>query len=238
MIQFYSPEIESNGKLPEGESAHCVRVLRMKVNDEIRVVDGKGNIFLCRITDANPKGAELEILEKISDHDDDPQITLIVAPTKNFDRMEWMVEKCIEIGINEICFVKCERSERKHIRKERVEKVAVAAMKQSLKSKLPVISFFEDFRSMLSYVCKKDGGKFMGYCDDEYKRLEFAKELIPDNNVIILIGPEGDFVHREVQDAVNVGFIPVTFGKMRLRTETAAIYSVTAVHVVNSMASA
>lgn len=236
MIQFYAPDIISTGALPESESAHCCRVLRMREGEEVQVVDGKGYLHRCIITSAHQKHTMVEIVnsEYIPSHWKG-RITLAVAPTKNADRMEWMVEKVVEIGIDRIVLLQCDRSERKIMKTERLERVVVAAMKQSLKTVKPevvdMIRPDEFFRS----ACKGQCQRFFGYCSPEVARHEFAREYQKEKDVVIMIGPEGDFSPREVELAMEHGFIPVTFGESRLRTETAALYGVTAVHVLNQL---
>ncbi len=229
MIQFYSPDIESTGVLPETESGHCCRVLRMKEGDKVFVTDGKGHRFECLILDAHPKHTALEILtmEEIN-----PwwgfQLELCVAPSKNADRMEWLVEKAVEIGVDRIILMKCRRSERKTLRTDRLEKISISAMNQSLKTNKTEILGPIDFTEIVEdgFV----GFKCLGYCDDSFPLRSFANEY-KGGNVRILIGPEGDFTPEEVRQAVENGYIPVTFGGSRLRLETAALYAAVAAHV-------
>ena len=235
MIQFYAPDIEKEQVLPEGESVHCSRVLRMKEGDEITVTDGKGARYVCIITKPHPVHTEFIIKTKEEiKNGRNYQICLAVAPTKNSERMEWMVEKAIEIGIDKIVFLKCERSERKALRPDRLLKVMISAMKQSLSVKLPEL---ETVVPLKQFVEKHRGNsqKFFGYCSDLYPRKTFAKECRPGGEVVIMIGPEGDFTLEEVNMAVDNGFLPVTFGDKRLRTETAGVYAVCAVDVINQM---
>ena len=235
MIQFYAPDIKTRGVLPESDSAHCCRVLRMKEGDEVQVVDGKGKRYTCRIVEAHSKHTAVEIVseEDVPNHWTAP-ITLAVAPTKHADRMEWMLEKAVEIGVDRVVLLKCRRSERKEMKTERLEKVMVSAMKQSLKGVLPELDGMVDFKEFIEST-GSDTQKFFGYCDVAYPRNEFAKCCRPGAPVVIMIGPEGDFSPEEVETAVANGFIPVTFGKSRLRTETAALFGVTAVHVINQL---
>ncbi|MDE6400800.1 MAG: 16S rRNA (uracil(1498)-N(3))-methyltransferase [Muribaculaceae bacterium] len=235
MIQFYAPDIEETGVLPESESGHCCRVLRMREGDEVYVVDGKGKRFRGVIVEAHPKRTAVELVStEILPNHWDAEITLAVAPTKHSDRMEWLLEKIVEIGIDRVVLLKCRRSERKTMKVERLEKVMVSAMKQSLKGVLPEIEEVSDFRGFVDSV---DDGiqKFFGYCDDSYPRNEFVACCEAGKPVVIMIGPEGDFSPDEVEYAVSKGFLPVTFGKSRLRTETAALYGVAAVHILNQM---
>ncbi|MDE6560126.1 MAG: 16S rRNA (uracil(1498)-N(3))-methyltransferase [Muribaculaceae bacterium] len=230
MIQFYSPDIESTGVLPETESGHCCRVLRMKEGDTVYVTDGKGHRFECSILDAHPKHTALEILtmEEIK-----PwwgfQLELCVAPAKNADRMEWLVEKAVEIGVDKITLMKCQRSERKTLRTDRLEKIAISAMNQSLKTNRTVIEGPVDFKNIVTDGFS--GFKCLGYCDDTYPLRSFANEY-HGGNLRILIGPEGDFTPEEVAMSVENGYMPVTFGGSRLRLETAALYAAVAAHVI------
>ncbi len=234
MIQFCAPDIERTLTLPVAESAHCVKVLRRKPGDEVVVTDGRGYRYECRLTLADPRGAMVEIVSKefVPNHWG-VEITIAVAPSKNMDRMEWFVEKAIEIGIDRIVLLKCDRSERKVVKTERLQKIALSAMNQSLKTKCPEIVEMTDIRQFIREPF--EGQKFFGYCSDDYPRLELIREYRPGSNVCIMIGPEGDFSPREVEEAVTQGFIPVTFGQSRLRTETAALYAVQAIHILNSL---
>lgn len=233
MIIFYSPDLAETMALPEEESAHCVRVLRMKVGERITVVDGRGNRFLCEITDANPRRVGVDIIQK--DYAPDGRgrgITLVVAPTKNIDRIEWLLEKATELGVARIVLVKCARSERKNVNPDRLRKILISAMKQSLKTELPDLIAFPSFNEFITMQKDWAGLRVMGYCDEKFPRLSFVKEFRPGQDVNILIGPEGDFSPEEVELAVNAGYQPVTFGDTRLRTETAALYAVEAVHIL------
>ncbi len=235
MIQFYAPGIESTGFLPEEESGHCVRVLRMQAGDHIYVTDGAGRRFECQITEAHPKHAGVEILsaEEVAPVID-VTITLAVAPSKNIDRMEWLVEKAVEIGVSKIVMLKCDRSERKIVKAERLRRIALSAMNQSLKARLPEVTEMVPFKEFISHL--PAGQSFMGYCAPEIERREFAAECAPFADTTILIGPEGDFAPREVEEAMRAGVMPVTFGNARLRTETAALFGVQGVHIINRLA--
>lgn len=230
MIQFYAPDIEATGVLPETESGHCCRVLRMKEGDNIFVTDGNGHRFECEIVEAHPKHTTIEILsvEEIK-----PwwgfRLELCVAPSKNADRMEWLVEKAVEIGVDKIVLMKCMRSERKTLRTDRLEKIAISAMNQSLKTNKTEITGPIGFKEIVNDGFT--GFKCLGYCDDTYPLLSFANEYT-GGYVRIMIGPEGDFSPEEVSMAVAKGYMPVTFGGSRLRLETAALYACVAAHVV------
>ena len=235
MIQFYAPDIENEPFLPEGESVHCARVLRMKEGDEIIVTDGKGARFNCMIVRSHPVHTQVIIKSKeLMSSSRSYKLTLAVAPTKNSERMEWLVEKAVEIGVDRIVLLKCERSERKNLRTDRILKVMIAALKQSLDVKLPIleeITFFKDFVK----ACEGRGQKFFGYCSSEFPRKDLVKVCKPGEEVIVMIGPEGDFTPAEVELAVTYGFQPVTLGEKRLRTETAGVFAVSAVNVINQL---
>ncbi len=235
MIQFYAPDIESTGCLPESDSAHCSRVLRMKAGEEVTVVDGKGKRFLCSILESHPKHTLLEIIssEEVPNHWRN-EIILAVAPTKHTDRMEWLIEKVVEIGVDRVVLLRCRRSERKAIRIDRLEKVAVAAMKQSLKTVVPIVEEISDFGKFVK-ESRVGAQKFFGYCDSAFPRKDFSQVYSSGSPVVVMIGPEGDFAPEEVSLAIDNGFVPVTFGQSRLRTETAALYGVAAIHVLNQL---
>lgn len=234
MIIFHAPDIAATHQLPEGESGHCIRVLRHVDGDEITAVDGRGTSYRCRITDAHPKHTAVDILQAtpcppVWDY----PITLLIAPTKLNDRMEWMVEKLVENGIDRIIPVKCRHSERKDIKPQRLEKIAVSAMKQSLKATLPVIEPMMPLDKALALTDARQ--RFVGYCDDNTPRMPLARACRPGLSTAIAIGPEGDFSPDEITLLKDHGFVPVTMGDNRLRTETAALTAVTTVHVVNQL---
>jgi len=235
MIQFYAPDIESVPVLPEGESLHCVKVLRTPAGSPVEVIDGKGNTFTCRLLEAHPKHALVEILAKHAK----PlpwtyTLTVGVAPTKHMDRIEWLTEKLTEVGVNTLVPLLCDRSERRKLKTERLEKTAIAAMKQSLKAILPEVCPLTPVRQVIEQCTAKQ--RFICYCEDSAnERRMFAKEVTPGADIAILIGPEGDFSPAEVALALEHGFIPVTLGNNRLRTETAALYAASTAHVINQL---
>lgn len=232
MIQFYASDIDSSQFLDPGESGHCVRVLRKKKGDEILLTDGKGSRYECLITDDNPRRVRFEILNQIQIPKSwNNNITLAVAPTKNADRMAWLVEKATEIGVDKIIFVACRNSERRVVNVDRLRRNAISAMNQSLKTFLPQIEEIQPLEALFGM----DGSKYFGYCSDDTERRSFVKDYKPGENVVITIGPEGDFSKDEVEAMIHEGFKPVTFGDERLRTETAALYAVTAIHVLESL---
>ena len=232
MIRFYAPDIEISGTLPESDSAHCARVLRMHSGDEIEVVDGRGHLLRCRILDAHPKRTSVEVITRA----DLPKvwpgsITVAIAPTKHNDRMEWLVEKLVEIGIDRIVPLRCRYSERKEINVERLNKIAVSAMKQSLKAILPIIEPMTPFAEFIRSCTI--GQRFIAYCDPSIPRLLMATEYRPASDTIILIGPEGDFSPEEITAALNAGWKPISLGDNRIRTETAALVAADTCHILN-----
>ena len=230
MIQFYAQNLEGDCALGQEEAVHCMRVLRKKVGDIISVTDGRGRRYDCEILRGDAKRVDLRILSVKEESKSWPyRITLVVAPTKNGDRMSWLVEKAVEIGVDEIVFVETACSERKRVNIDRLRRNAISAMNQSLKCRMPEISGMISLKEAV----KLPGERFFGYCSDEIPRLDFVKTYRKGADVVIMIGPEGDFTPKEVDFLMGEGFKPVTFGDERLRTETAALYGVVAVHVVN-----
>ena len=231
MIQFYSPDIKSSLILGPEEAHHCVKVLRRKAGDIIYVTDGLGKRFECRIILADTKRLQLEIInEEYIPKGWNYELVIAVAPTKNAERMSWLVEKATEIGVDSIRFVVCRNSERKNLNIERLRRNAISAMNQSLKTRLPDLKEPVPLKSVLNFK----GEKLFGYCDSETERKEFIKEY-RGGDIVILIGPEGDFDHEEVRMLTDGGFSAVTFGDERLRTETAALYGLAAVHIINQI---
>lgn len=234
MIQFYAPDIAINPILPESDSQHCVRVLRMKEGDTLEVIDGKGHRYTCRLIEAHAKRAHVEIIEK----QDVPlswqnNITIAVAPTKHLDRMEWMVEKLTEIGVNRIIPLLCRYSERKELKIERLEKIAISAMKQSLKTVLPIIDVMTPIKDVITKQMYDQ--RFIAYCDTSIPRKLLSAEYRANKDTLILIGPEGDFSTEEINLALNSGYKPISLGDNRLRTETAAVVACDTCHIINQL---
>ena len=237
---FYAPDVEQTHELTSEDSAHAVRVLRMREDDEVTLTDGKGQLIRARITIASQKHCRVEILEKIGiDIPWHGGIHIAVAPTKNMDRMEWFAEKATEIGLDSITFLNCRNSERRIVKTERIEKIVVAAMKQSHKTWLPKVVGMTDYDKFLSTPF--DGEKYIAHCYNAADIQENGDvcpmetpllwdKCKPDEHTLVLIGPEGDFSIEEVRKAISAGFKPISLGKSRLRTETAAL---AAVHIMN-----
>lgn len=234
MHRFYAPDIETSMLLPDEEAQHCVRVLRLAVGEQIEVVDGKGNLFLCEIATANNKSCAVNILEKTSIQPHwGCRITVVIAPTKNMDRLEWMVEKVTEMGVDRIIPVLCRYSERKVLKTERLRKIVVSAMKQSLKATLPQLDELTPVMDVIN--APAEGRRFIAYCDREIERRIFTKEYHKGEDVLIMIGPEGDFSKEEIKAALVNGFVPVSLGDSRLRTETAGVFACAAIHTINQI---
>lgn len=228
MHVFYTPEISVTPELPEEEAAHCLRVLRLNVGDEVMLTDGKGYFYKAVISAATGKRCQVKVVETI---EQEPfwngHLHLAMAPTKNMDRIEWFAEKATEIGFDELTFLNCRFSERKVIKTERIEKIVVSAVKQSLKARKPVVNEMMDFSKFMQK--EFTGQKFIAHCYEGEKPL-LKDVLNPGQDALVLIGPEGDFSVEEVQKAEAAGFQPISLGKSRLRTETAALV---AVHIMN-----
>ncbi len=234
MQLFYHPEISETDHtiiFPKEESRHIVKVLRKNPGDTLMVTNGNGFVFTTEITSASPQKCiarvnhfEKEVASKYHLH-------LLVAPTKMNDRYEWFLEKVTEIGIQEITPVICGNSERKVIKPERFEKVIQSAMKQSLHFRKPILNEAVNFQEIINI--KLEGEKFIAHCEDGKLRNSFKNLIQPGEKYNILIGPEGDFTSGEIDLAVENGWQPVSLGKSRLRTETAAIVACHTVALIN-----
>lgn len=248
MNLFYSKDITPEGfcTLDAEESRHAVRVLRMREGDELHVTDGLGDLYRCRVVTADDRACVVETLAEEPQAAVGARLHLAVAPTKNPARMEWLVEKAVEIGVAEITLLQCDHSERSFLKTERLEKLAVSAMKQSLHTVLPTIHPAVNLREWLSNSTPKlgevdarraDGGvcplRFIAHCEADKPRVPLATTLQPGLDAVVLIGPEGDFSEEEIALALESGFQPVSLGPSRLRTETAALYAVTAFNLIN-----
>ncbi len=228
MHVFYTPDIAVTCEMPEEEAAHCLRVLRLGVGDEVMLTDGKGCFYKAVISAATGKRCQVKVTETI---EQEPlwngHLHLAMAPTKNMDRIEWLAEKATEIGFDELSFLNCRYSERKVIKTERVEKIVVSAVKQSLKARKPIVNEMMDFARFVKHDFA--GQKFIAHCNEGEKPL-LKEILVPGEDALVLIGPEGDFSPEEVKLAESLGFRSISLGKSRLRTETAALVSV---HIMN-----
>lgn len=218
--------------LDEQESRHCIRVLRLTKADSITLVDGKGGLYTGVITDPNPKKCRVEITRITKDFEKrDYRLHVAIAPPKSADRFEWFLEKAVEIGIDEITPLLCERSERRKLNTGRLEKIIVSAMKQSLKTYMPVLNNLTNFEAF----CKKafKGGKYIAHCDG-YHKMFLGNELNIGSEYVVLIGPEGDFSPGEINIAKTNSYREISLGNSRLRTETAGVVACTIAAMVNT----
>lgn len=234
MQLFYAPEITTPlYTLPEEESGHCVRVLRLSEGDSLHITDGKGTLYRAVVEDPHPKRCTIRIVEEHHEWEKRPyRLTIAVAPTKNIDRIEWFVEKATECGIDRIVPVLCDHSERKVVKGERLEKIAISAMKQSLKAYLPTIEPLTPLREVLAEPF--EGTKLIAHCEEDMERIFMGEKIQGGENVIVLIGPEGDFSREEIEAARKAGFTEISLGNSRLRTETAALAATMFTAFVNS----
>lgn len=225
---FFVPDAVKQNELPSEEAMHATRVLRLKEGDEIFLMDGCGSYFRAQITVSSSHHCCYEILEQ---QPQQPQweghLHLAIAPTKMIERIEWLVEKATEVGIDEISFLNCAFSERKIVKLPRLDKIAVSAVKQSHKAWKPVLNDMETFKTFISKP--RQGRKYIANCYEEVPRVNLFDELCKpteEKDVTVLIGPEGDFSIDEVKQAVANGYQSVDLGKSRLRTETAGLSAV------------
>jgi RNA methyltransferase, RsmE family len=218
---FYTPDIRNNLELPEEEAKHCLKVLRLSQGDEIMLTDGAGYFYKAEISAADHKRCIVSIMDII--HQEplwNGHLHVAMAPTKNMDRNEWFAEKATEIGFDTLSFLNCRYSERKIIKTDRISKIMIAAMKQSLKARLPQLNEMVSFNDFINQ--HQGEQKFIAHCNKGDKVL-LKDVLQPGKDTLILIGPEGDFSDREVEIAIEKGYRPVSLGESRLRTETAAL---------------
>lgn len=224
-------------RLGEEESAHCVRVLRHRAGDRINIIDGHGTMYECTLVADSPKGAEARIEQAHQNWGGHPyDLTMAVCPTKNIDRYEWFAEKATEFGVDRIVPVIGEHSERKILKQERMNRILLSAAKQSLKASIPVLSDTISVREFIESTAEKDALKMIAYCFEDGQERTSIREVLEKNDakeVIVLIGPEGDFSREEADAAVAAGYVPVHIGESRLRTETAALASVSMVYYRN-----
>jgi 16S rRNA (uracil1498-N3)-methyltransferase len=232
MNLFFAPDIkEGFYQLPEEESKHIIRVLRMKTGDSIFLTDGCGNMTEASIVDAVSRNCTVKTIKTLKDYEKRPfHLHIAIAPTKNIDRFEWFLEKATEIGIDVITPLICAHSERTHVKTERLQKVVIAAMKQSLKAYLP---FLQEPVKFIRFIQSPfDGEKFIAYCGQN-ETIELKNVYRKGAKALILIGPEGDFSPEEVDLAKKQGYIPISLGKSRLRTETAGIVACHTINLLN-----
>ena len=235
MELFYSRDIQGGiCRLDQDESGHCVKVLRHRAGDEISVIDGCGTLYRCRIISDSSKGVEAAVISHESNWGGHPyRLHLAVCPTKNNDRYEWFAEKACEIGLDELSPVIGEHSERRVLKTARIEKVLISAAKQSLKASVPSVNEPVSVKDFIRNA-SKDALRLIAYCfEDERVPRRSIKEVLDSSEakeIIVMIGPEGDFSKAEAELALEQGFIPVHLGASRLRTETAALTAASAAY--------
>lgn len=239
MHLFYTPEVKPEQltyQLSEEESKHAVRVLRMNIGDKVFLIDGKGGFFEADIAEAHPKRTKLHIVSYTEGYGRASyRLHLAVAPTKSMDRFEWFLEKGTEIGIQEITPLLCDHSERKEIKLDRLNKIVVAATKQSLKAYVPRVNpmisidrFLENLKESQQTV-----EKGIAHCEDDQDKGFITQAFKPHGDYVLMIGPEGDFSPREIRLCLSEGFMPISLGESRLRTETAAVLACAEVALLN-----
>ena len=236
MQLFYAPDITPPlYTLGEEESKHCIRVLRLTVGDQLHVTDGKGNLHQCKIVEAHQHHCTIEVISTLTEYEKMPySLTMAVAPTKNIERYEWFLEKATEVGVTRFVPIECEHSERRIIKYDREMRVITSAVKQSLKAYHPALDELTPLKKLIQ--APFEGQKFIAHCADVGKAKSYLPSIIKKNeNILILIGPEGDFSPEEINFALENGFEPITLGNQRLRTETAALTATIMTAVANSI---
>ncbi len=247
---FFAPEAELSDELPDDEARHAAKVLRLHSGDNIVLINGKGTFYKAVVADISPRSCRYDILEAEKQKPAwSGRIHLAVAPTKNMDRTEWLVEKAAEIGFDELSFVCSRFSERRTLKLDRIERILVSAVKQSHKAFLPKVN---DMISFDEFIRKGNlaGARYIAHCLNEnvdYSALRpdvvspnpdvrhYLPAVMENGDMTVFIGPEGDFAIEEVNAAMSEHFIPVSLGNSRLRTETAALYAVMLMNLRNSL---
>lgn len=233
MQLFYQSELDlSNPALPPDESRHCVQVLRRQVGDAITVVDGRGTYYEAVITEANAKRCSFAVEQTRREPVRPFRVHLAVAPTKNLDRTEWLVEKLVEVGVDQLSFIKCAHSERQVLKTERLMKKAVAAMKQAGRATLPVLDDLQPFATILTSPSQEEQ-RFIAYVNFS-NPTSLKQAAQPRGSYVVLIGPEGGFSEAEVNQAKQAGFHGVSLGDYRLRTETAGLVAGITLNLINA----
>lgn len=230
---FYTPDINSDEyTLSKEESRHCIQVLRKKIGDIIYLVDGKGGYYKATLIGDNPKSCHLKIDNVERNYGkSDIHIHIAIAPTKMNERFEWFLEKSTEIGINEITPIICEHSERKVLKLERMNKILVAAMKQSKQAYFPKLNAAVSFDNFVSNNTTEE--RYIANCAENDKKKQLKEVIKKGTDTLVLIGPEGDFSQKEIDYAIKHGFYSVSLSNNRLRTETAAIVSCYTINLIN-----
>ena len=232
---FYVPDAANCTELPEEEATHALRVLRLKAGDEMMLMDGKGNYYRAEVTLAHTHHCCYAIKDVLpQERQWKGSVHLAIAPTKMMDRIEWMVEKAVEIGVDELSFLDCQFSERRIVKLPRIEKIVISAVKQSRKAWMPQVNEIKSFDDFINTISTEH--KYIAHCYDEIPRTYLFDELrLPSDtcDAVVMIGPEGDFSIDEVRRAMDKGFKSVHLGTSRLRTETAGLSAVMMMQLAN-----
>ena len=233
MQLFYCPEIKDGALwLNPEESRHCAKVLRKQIGDEIDITDGKGTFYKGILESVDPKKCAFQLSERTSVSPENYRIHLAIAPTKNTDRIEWFVEKCVEIGIDEITFLKTKHSERKVLKLDRVEKKAISAMKQSVRAFLPKINELCALDDL--FQNRHEDQLFVSHLENE--STPHLQELAtPSHSYLVIVGPEGGFANEELSMISKKGIKAAKLGNYRLRTETAGVAACTILNALNQL---
>lgn len=230
MQLFYTPEIQPEQQVYQlslEESKHAIRVLRMHAGDQVSLIDGRGGFFQAEIAEAHPKRTQLRILSYTPDYGRSPyRLHIAIAPTKSMDRLEWFLEKGTEIGLHEVTPLLVDHSERKEVKLDRLNKIVVAASKQSLKAFVPRVNPMISLRQFLDQLPDQPTmNKGIAHCKPGEEKQYMNQKFRPGMEYLMLIGPEGDFTSQEIALAFDHGFTPISLGDFRLRTETAAVFA-------------
>lgn len=236
MQLFYAPDLTPPlYTLSAEESRHCTRSLRLGRGDMVNLTDGRGTLYRAEIVDADQGACTVKVVEQIEGWGARGyKLTVAVAPTKNTDRYEWFLEKATEVGIDRVIPIVCDHSERRVLRRDRGEKIIISAAKQSLKTLFPTLDELTPLSEVLAMPF--EGKKFIAHCEEESERVYLGDLLSAGEDALVLIGPEGDFSPREIEAARAAGFVEVTLGNERLRTETAALATAMIAQVKNTLA--
>ena len=233
---FYAPQLREEQQLPEAEALHAIRALRTSVGDELLVTDGRGTLYETVVTAVDRRHCLLSITREEAWHKYWlAHWSIAVAPTRNIDRIEWMIEKMVEVGVDEIILLRTKHSERKHVHTERLERIVQSAMKQSQKALLPTLR--TDVSAAELFAEARQSVRLIAHCREGISpdRVTIDRAFIPQQDVLIAIGPEGDFTTEEIEEALRTGFVPITLGESRLRTETAGLIALQWLHTLSML---
>ncbi|MCA0234476.1 MAG: 16S rRNA (uracil(1498)-N(3))-methyltransferase [Bacteroidetes bacterium] len=233
MHLFFQPNFSSISALTDDEAFHAAKVLRLREGEVVQVTDGQGSWYDAQVRQSTPKRCDLQILKQTTYEPRPYSIEIALAPTKNIDRIEWFVEKATEMGIDKISFFYTKHSERRTIKLDRLQKIAVSAMKQSLQAYLPQLEEVGDFEKWLPKASETTAQKFIAHLPDDALPPHLLKSALPKQKYLVLIGPEGDFTTKEIELTQQLGFQMAVLGNTRLRTETAALVACQTLHLVN-----